>query len=47
MGRDLSCRSLDHRIRGTHEKIFEKRFGVLPEYMNNLSINRSDLFERE
>ena len=47
MGRDLSCRSLDHRIRGTQQKIFEKIFGVLPEYMNNLSINRSDLFERK
>jgi hypothetical protein len=47
MGRNLSCRSLDRRIRGTQQKIFEEIFGVLPGYLNNLSINRSDLFERK
>jgi ribosomal-protein-alanine N-acetyltransferase len=47
MGRNLSYRSLDRRIRGTQQKIFEEIFGVLPGYLNNLSINRSDLFERK
>ena len=39
MGRDLSCRPPDHRIQET--EIFEKIFGVLPGYLNNLSIKRS------
>jgi [ribosomal protein S18]-alanine N-acetyltransferase len=41
MGRDLSCRSLDHRIWETQQRIFEKIFGPLPAYINDLSINRS------
>lgn len=42
MGRDLSCRSPDHGIRETQQQIFEKIFGVLPEYIRNLSVNPSD-----
>ncbi|HEY7644789.1 MAG TPA: GNAT family N-acetyltransferase, partial [Hyphomicrobiales bacterium] len=33
MGRNLSSRPLDQRIRGT-KKILEEIFGVLPEYLN-------------
>ena len=47
MGRDLTCQSLDHRIGETQQKIIEKIFGPQPEYLNNLSINCSNLFERE
>ena len=47
MGRDLSCKSPDHRIAETQQKILEKIFGAQPEYLNNLSINRPELFERE
>lgn len=47
MGRDLSCRSLEHRIWGAQQKVFEKIFGTLPGYLNNLSIDRADLFERK
>lgn len=47
MGRDLSCRSLDQRIQGREQKIFEKIFGVLPGYLNDLSIDRSGPFERK
>jgi [ribosomal protein S18]-alanine N-acetyltransferase len=38
MGRGLSCRSPEHKIRDT--QTFKKIFGVLPEYLNNFSINR-------
>jgi hypothetical protein len=42
MGRNLSCRSLGGRSRGTQRKIFEQIFGVLPRYLKNLSIDRPD-----
>jgi [ribosomal protein S18]-alanine N-acetyltransferase len=42
MGRELSCRSPDRGTPQTHQQIFEKLFGVLPGYLNNLSINPSD-----
>jgi len=41
MGRNLSCRSLDQRIWETQQQIFEKIFGPPPEYINDLSMNRS------
>jgi ribosomal-protein-alanine N-acetyltransferase len=43
MSRDLSCRPLEHtqKVFGA-EETFEKIFGVLPGYLDNVSIHRSD-----
>jgi hypothetical protein len=38
MGRNLCSRSPDRNIERTEQKELEKIFGVMPEYLNNLSI---------
>lgn len=48
MGRDMSCRSMDPSSRGQPQKMFrvekilERIFGVVPDYLNNLSIQSPD-----